>query len=168
DAGTRMRNDEAFPARKYFVAHAAREIINRLPDYYEAGGPKPVTRNRPTQLRDLAPEWFGRVRPQLVGLGDSSPTAEPSPIQITLGLATKLDALMEHETTVSEYVRARFAEFLSRLQGVIPEQLLEIAAEFTSIDAHAWAHVPGPEHLYDETLALAMWDQLEERLFSLI
>ncbi len=168
EAGTCMRNDEAFPARKYFVAHAAREIINRLPDYYEAGGPAPVSRKKPTQLKDLAAQWVGDIRPQLVRLGDSSPTAEPTPIQMSLELATKLDTLVEHEATVSEYTRARFAEFLSRLQGVISEQLLDIAAEFISIDAQAWVHVPTREKLYDEALALAMWDQLEERLFSLV
>lgn len=166
EAGALLRNDQTFPARKYFVSHAAREIVNRLPDYYMGGTDVSERKNKPTALKELAPIWSAEVKP-LEAFGATSPSAEHAAITISFELANKLDDLIQHEVKVAEYNRLRFANFLSRVQGIIPEQLIEIAGGFISIDSYASVHVPEPQEVSDEKAAVQAWDQLEERLFSL-
>lgn len=172
-AGCILRNDESFPARAYFVAHAVREIINKLPEYYRAETSESASSSmkpkRPTQLRQLADDWFSATSSYLSPSAPAgAPTAEPPLVAIPMYLATKLHALVTYEVGVKDARRRRFAAFLGQVRGVDPAEMMVTADSFIDIDASGRAHMPSPEDLWDERKALDLWDQLEERLYAVI
>ncbi|MGA3036656.1 MAG: hypothetical protein ABSE64_04145 [Vulcanimicrobiaceae bacterium] len=78
-----------------------------------------------------------------------------------------MNKLIEYETGVKEMRRRTFAVLLGAIRNMPAAQMHDIAGSFLDIEAHAYAHVPAPAELHNESDALRVWDQVEERFFAL-
>lgn len=100
----RLIEDEQNRGRVYFVAHAAREIINRLPDAFGLTKPR---FNATKQIESLLPLWQtvrSDLRPTVQQLSEGEvPAADPAEINLPIQLARGLDRFFtEFESSEQE------------------------------------------------------------------
>ncbi len=172
EAGALLRNCDGFPARAYMIAHAAREMINRLPDYYNAAGEDTEPgepSDRTTKIIGQHQEaWRVSVRPLISEMSDEAIEAAPA-VAIPRPLVTALDAVFIYEASVPGKRRRRLGRFLATLQ---PNSYIagidEVAEAFVKIPAEDNAHVPGPGGSHNESDTIDLWDWFEELLFRVL
>ena len=109
-----LLGDETNPASVYFVAHAAREIANKLPEYL--GAPKVVRIDYPKHLSRITSLWleaFPVPIPDVSNTSSISPTIESAPVRTELTISQALHDLIGQliresaATTESYAMRAR-------------------------------------------------------------
>lgn len=105
DAAVKMMHNEAFPARRYLIAHCIREIANSLPRYLGAGPTKQRRRMEYGELiKEIVEPWraaglpVGAETPPVALVGNERPDAEASvsvPFTIVRLISHLLDAYAE-------------------------------------------------------------------------
>jgi hypothetical protein len=112
-----LMEDEQNPGRVYFLAHAAREIINRLPDSFG------LTKSRfevTGRLKTLLPLWEpvrSSLSPTVAPLADTeAPPEVPSEVSVPIHVVRELDRLLrDFEASQQETHRVKASNLLRSL-----------------------------------------------------
>ena len=171
--GARIRDDDSFPGRKYLVAHAARELRNKLFEYVAAFGKQTIARSskvdRARVLPEIAPRWVADISPELTTFANSNVVAEIATVTVSVHVLQYMDPLMRHEAEVPRKALDRQLLGLRPLEiYVTPEALRNIVNRWLDMPLHKHAHVPSPGETTIEAEALALWDEVENHLFDLV
>lgn len=157
-AALRLIGDESFPGRVRLIAHAVREITNRLPDYLDV----PVKRGQvqyKNRLDSIAPTWQAEMNAQrsISGVLGQAQRIEPQgkatdtpTVTISVRLFRGIDDL------VTAHVQSR-STLAQKLRGVMQStDAVEAAGAVSELDpiVEHWkgltkwfvkrVHIPGP------------------------
>jgi hypothetical protein len=173
--GLHFRLDEKLPARKYFLAHAGREIILHLDDYVAVLNHDSGERDRRkvdrAVLRDVAPQWVAQISPLLATFLDQRPGLEIPTVTVPVQPLSDLEALMQHEARAEQRQRdKRRTGFIPLAPYVPSERLNEISDRLQAMYRTFVrnAHIPDPGRTANETEVVSLWDELEDHLHTLI
>ena len=172
EAGARIRNEASFPARGYFLGHAMREMLNKLPDYYEGAASAADAQEEPErfnaeQINALSISWSETVGGHIEPSEDAPAPAETTEIAIPFSLALEINAYLLAEARVDKSRRERLTSFLAGFQKTDPAFMADIAKGLMRLEPDKLAHLPMPEKLRDETEAIDKWDQFERILLGM-
>lgn len=170
-AAVQMAMDDSFPGRVWFVAHAIREIRNRLPDAL-AGA---VTSSR-TEYSVLAEEVFsywiedGFPKDGTLRVDDGSdPTASgPKKFEISLQLITAVSNLIEGHLAVSDRKQNNARRLFEVIAGEPVPQYVIKAWLRSSKWADEYAHVRiKPLKTADESSLITYFMAFENALLAI-
>ena len=170
EAGARIRNEPSFPARGYFLGHAMREILNKLPDYYEGGvdTQDDLTAQVSYSAEQTEALWVNWSEAVDVHLQPSAEITAPvsTDIVITRALALEINAFLRSRVAGGK-AKQRLIAFLAKFQKTDPAFMVDIAEGLLRLEAHGLAHVPKPEKVRDEAEVIEKWDHFEGILLGL-
>lgn len=109
EAGRTLIAQAGFPARAVLLAHAAREIRNRLPDAFVE--PSRGFLDYTGRLKEIRPLWEP-VRDGLRG-----PSSMTSDVLVPLEAAREVSRLIDDDAVVPEKIKARFIQMCAVVSG---------------------------------------------------
>jgi hypothetical protein len=181
-AAVRLLGDEGFPARVRLIAHAARELTDRLPLYLDV----PVSTGHPDyepHIKTIAGLWRARAAdPTIAGMPNAgeipedgqSCRADRRGVGLSQDLYRQIDNLVEKyaATTTHRETLTRTVEALDQGAAGGGESYLEpVVGQWKRL--HGWfvkaTHVPGPGHAApDPDECERRFELLEDVLYGLL
>ena len=171
-AGILLRDSTSFPGRKYFLAHAARELRRQLSVHIREFHRDPVPdwqrEGRQSVSAVTTRRWVTEISPRVAALGETSPTPEMM-IEVSAEIVVELDLHMNRWETVRNSRLDRMMSDLRRLQEFVPIEALDRAvAGLANADATPYAHVRSLGGDFSDSEVVPIWDELEQSLFELL
>jgi hypothetical protein len=167
-AGIRLRDDDSFEARAFLLAHAGRELRNRILEYiagYAGRVVQPV--DGPQVTQKIGKHWTQVVTPRIQSFADASGTTPDVEVPVTLAL--DLDPVMRHQADAEGQ---QFRRGMINSESLHPyigyERASTIIRAMTRLKLHKYAHAQAKDINYPEAEAIDLWDRLEEYLFDLV
>jgi hypothetical protein len=157
EGARRMIDEPQRPGRAAFIAHAVREIRNRLPDPFNPRE-KPVS--YPKHLKSVRAQWD----PVLIALKAAGDTGSAVPVPI--GVVRELTALLDKDAEIPGKVKERFLRMCAAVSG---EEVhwagnMRLAQEWNDIQVQDIAHSSDtPEH---DASAVAAFRKQESIIFT--
>lgn len=171
-AGAQIRNSKTFPARGYFLGHAMREILNRLPDYYEGAAStvdvtEEIRKPSSQQINALWTSWSEAVGGQFATSEGTPVPIATDDLSIPFSIASEINSYLLTQVSVSRSRRERLTTFLAIFQNTDRVFMADIADGLMRLEPDRLAHVPKPGGLRDEAESIEKWDHFERILLGL-
>lgn len=156
DGAVRMTQEPGFPGRVHFVAHAIREIMNRLPDIFAEDGEPSGYTNYPKLANAIADHW-------------SPPTSGSDQVMISIRCADAIQDLIQRHQTIPGKTRAKAIRLFKKSIGNEPPIYTIELWESTRKWAASKAHVGITNHeLEDNELITKHFDNLDTLLRAIL
>jgi hypothetical protein len=171
-AGVALRDSSDFPAKKYLLAHVARELRNGLHVHvYAYASARQGQLSKPQRAKispEVAQRWVNEISPVVESFGKKTvPTVSSVPVPVDM--VVDLDKVMRHEASVSAFLLDRMMEGLAHLQQFVPLDTLASAVRgLVKTNGGKYNHLRDPDKDFSESEVVALWDQLELLLFDLV
>lgn len=156
DGAVRMILEPEFPGRVHFIAHAMREIMNRLPDIYAEDGESSGYTNYPKLANAIADHWSPSI-------------SDSDQVMISIKCADAIQDLVKRHQAIPNKTRAKAIRLFKKSISTEPPIYTIELWESTRKWAASKTHVGITNHeLEDNELITKHFDNLDTLLRAIL